>query len=638
MPPAWLGVPSLVALAACSSPQPAGGGPPGGDDAGSFRDSGNTADVPGGGTDSASPMDTSSPPPFDSGPPPNGCAPSWTVTPACGGTLSPTPPDFGPNVLVFDPTMSAAAIQGQLDTVDGMQDGAQFGAGRYAYFFKPGQYSADVRVGFYVQALGLGQSPDDVVITGAVRSKADWFGGNATLNFWRAAENLAVMPTQAIDSQVDVWAVSQGTSFRRMHVKGRVALSDGGNSSGGFIADSLVDAQIISGSQQQFFTRNTDWASWTTANWNMVFIGSGPPPGGAWPHPPITVTSATPLVREKPFLYVDAGGHYLVMVPYLKSGSQGPSWMSGTPPGSPVSIDTFYLARPAMDTAASLNAALGQGKNLMFTPGIYHLEAPVQIARAGTIVMGLGLATLVPDKGTPVLSVADVDGVTLSGLLLEAGTTSSPTLLQLGDAGSSQDHSKNPTAVFDIHCRIGGANPGTASSCFTIDSSDVLVDNTWLWRADHGAGVGWTSNQGKNGLVVNGNRVTVYGLFVEHFQEYQTLWNGENGSVYFYQSEMPYDPPSQSAWQAAPGKNGYASYKVADTVTTHQAEGLGVYSVFDNNVSADDGFEAPNAASATGVALHHMVIVSLRSGSINSIFNGTGGGVGNGNTFSWSAQ
>jgi hypothetical protein len=105
--------------------------------------------------------------------------------------------------------------------------------------------------------------------------------------------------------------------------------------------------------------------------------------------------------------------------------------------------------------------------------------------------------------------------------------------------------------------------------------------------------------------------------------------------VTFYQSEMPYDPPTQSAWQSAPGKNGYASYKVADTVTTHQAEGLGVYSVFNNPVSADDAFESP---TASGVALHHMVIVSLRSGSIASIVNGTGAGVGNGNMISWSAQ
>ena len=74
------------------------------------------------------------------------------------------------------------------------------------------------------RSLGLGQSPDDVTITGAVRAKADWLGNNnATCNFWRGAENLAVIPTSSIDSSVDVWAVSQGTHLRRVHVQGDVA-------------------------------------------------------------------------------------------------------------------------------------------------------------------------------------------------------------------------------------------------------------------------------------------------------------------------------------------------------------------------------------------------------------------------------
>ncbi len=133
------------------------------------------------------------------------------------------PPDFGPNVLIFDPSMSATAIQSQLDTVAAKQNantpqtpvgfgyGAEYSTSRYAYLFKPGQYTADVKIGYYVQALGLGRSPDDVTITGAVRSKADWRTddpGDALLNFWRGAENLAVVPTLAADARTDVWAVS----------------------------------------------------------------------------------------------------------------------------------------------------------------------------------------------------------------------------------------------------------------------------------------------------------------------------------------------------------------------------------------------------------------------------------------------
>ena len=563
------------------------------------------------------------------------CAPSWDVTPGCGGPASGAAPDFGPNVVVFDPSMAASDVQSRLDSIYGQQDAAQFGTGRYAVLFQPGDYAVDVKVGFYTQVLGLGRSPDDVAITGAVRSKADWLGNqNATCNFWRGAENLSVTPANGIDGDVDVWAVSQGTHLRRVHVKGDVHLDDGGWSSGGFIADSVIDGQLVSGSQQQFLTRNDD-QSWTGSNWNMVFLGNGTDPPGSWPSPPYTTTKATPVVREKPFLYLDSAGHSAVMVPSLKTASVGHSWGSGAPPGLPRSIDRFYLAKPGTDTAATMNAALAAGKDLMLTPGIYHLDASLSVSRPGTVVMGLGLATLIPDHGTAILAVADVDDVTLAGLLLEAGPTSSPALLEVGPSGSAANHAAAPTVLFDVHCRVGGADVGTASRCVTVNSSDVVIDDTWLWRADHGAGASWTGNPADNGLVVNGDRVTVYGLFVEHFQQYQTLWNGDGGAVYFYQSEMPYDPPDQGSWQESPGHDGYPSYKVADGVTSHQAEGLGVYSVFDNDVSAENAIETPAGA---GIAMHHMVTVSLAAGTIQHIVNGTGGTVGNGTMTAFSEE
>ena len=113
------------------------------------------------------------------------------------------------------------------------------------------------------------------------------------------------------------------------------------------------------------------------------------------------------------------------------------------------------------------------------------------------------------------------------------------------------------------------------------------------------------------------------------------MWNGNGGSVYFYQSEMPYDPPNQAAWMAAPNHNGYPSYKVADGVTSHHAFGLGVYSVFTNDVTAENAIESPVNA---GVEMQHMMSVSLASGSITHIFNGTGGSVGNGTMTSFSSN
>ena len=91
----------------------------------------------------------------------------------------------------------------------------------------------------------------------------------------------------------------------------------------------------------------------------------------------------------------------------------------------------------------------------------------------------------------------------------------------------------------------------------------MVLDDIWAWRADHGTGVGWTQNTADTGLVVNGDDVDATGLFVEHYQKYEVVWNGEHGSVIFFQNEMPYDVPSQAAWRSTPTTDGYAAFKVA---------------------------------------------------------------------------
>ena len=221
------------------------------------------------------------------------------------------------------------------------------------------------------------------------------------------------------------------------------------------------------------------------------------------------------------------------------------------------------------------------------------------------------------------MTIADVDGVKVGGILFEAGVSNSPTLFQIGEPGSAKSHAMDPVFVYDIFCRAGGAALGSATCMVTINSHDVVGDNFWLWRADHGQGVGWNSNKNANGLIVNGENVTLYGLFVEHCQQYQTLWNGDGGRVYFYQSEMPYDPPSQDAWRHG-DSNGYASYKVSDNVRTHEAWGLGVYCMFRNGpVVADNAIETPTAPT---IKMHHMIAVRLgrrSDGNINHVINGT---------------
>ncbi len=549
-----------------------------------------------------------------------------------------TDPDFGPNVFVFDPSMSMASIQGQLNTVFNRMEKNHFGNERYAYFFKPGAYNLDVQIGFYMSAIGLGQSPDNVTITGSVRTNANWFQGNATQNFWRGMENLSVVPT--LDGNKMVWAVSQATTMRRVHVKGSINLWDSAWnnawSSGGFIADSQIDNVINSGTQQQFLTRNTRLNNWQGQNWNMVFVGDEQAPSGTWPNQVYTVVDTTPVIREKPYLFVDDAGKFAVKVPSLRTNSKGTTWSSGTTPGAVLSIDQFHIARADRDTTATLNAALSAGKHLLITPGIYHLSGALQVNNPNTVILGMGLATLIPDYGTAAMNIADVDGVSVAGVLFDAGVTNSPVLITMGSAKNSVSHAANPSALFDVSCRVGGAAVGKATSCLTVNSNHVLLDNIWLWRADHGSGVGWDTNKSINGITVNGDNVSAYGLFVEHFEGYQTLWNGNGGRVYFYQSEIPYDVPNQASW-THDGVKGYASYKVANSVTSHDARGLGIYSVFWNPVILENAIEAPTSSN---VKFQHMITVFLGStggAAINHIINGTGNAVTNQNMVSKSS-
>jgi hypothetical protein len=531
-------------------------------------------------------------------------------------------PDFGANVLTFNPSMPAAAIQEQIDKVYEIQKSSEFGGARNALLFLPGTYNVDVPVGYYTQVLGLGASPDDVSITGGLH--AGPARGNAALvTFWRAAEGLRVTPSGGTMQ----WAVSQAVPFRRMHVGGNMVLhQNNGYASGGWMSDAVIDGNVASGPQQQWISRNTEFGSWKGANWNMVFVGVVNAPEGGWPTPPITKVAQTPIVREKPFLQVDGKGNYSVRVPSLRTNSSGVSWHTGSTPGKDIPIGRFYIARPGVDTAATINAQLAKGKDLLFTPGIYDLNDTIRVTRANTVVLGLGFATLAANHGAAAMSTADVDGIIIAGLFFDAGAANSPVLLEVGAEGSKARHAENPISLHDVFFRVGGAAVGRASVNLRINSSDTIVDHTWIWRADHGVNqsVGWKINTSANGLVVNGDNVTVYGLFVEHHQEFQVLWNGNGGRVYFYQCEIPYDPPDQASYTSAPGTNGWAAYKVADHVTSHEAWGLGVYSVFRNKgVVLTRAFEVPHNPN---VKFHDLITVCIGpNGEISNVIDDTGG-------------
>ncbi len=534
------------------------------------------------------------------------------------------PSIFGRHVLLFSPDMDMAVIQQSLNALHEQQANDEFSERRYALLFMPGDYDLDVTVDYYVQAAGLGQVPGDVRIKGAVQSISTTTNNRVTLMFWRSAENFQVRPRDA--NEPIYWAVSQAAPYRRMHIKGDLRLDLGGWASGGFLANSIVEGTAGLTSGQQWVTRNSELGEWVGGNWNRTFIGTTGTPAKTWPDAPTTIIDHTPAIRDKPFLVIDDADEFHVFVPSLVRGTRGVSWRGANETGKRIPIGDFHIAFPDKDSAASINSALADGKHLLFTPGIYALEQAIRVRRPGTVVMGMGFATLIPQAGEAVIVTDDVPGVTISSLMVDAGLQTSPVLIQIGDVNARQDHSNNPTLLHDVFCRVGGAVPGSADACLIVNSNHVIIDHTWLWRADHGAGAQWTVNRSKNGLVVNGDDVTVYGLFNEHFQEYQTVWNGERGRVYFYQSEIPYDPPSDEGWRAG-SSGGYASYKVAEHVQVHEVHGLGIYSFFGIHQDKNPDVRLKSAIEVPvrrGVHISHVSTFAGQSGGIDYPINKQG--------------
>ncbi|HEX6033992.1 MAG TPA: coagulation factor 5/8 type domain-containing protein, partial [Anaerolineales bacterium] len=464
----------------------------------------------------------------------------------------------------------------------------------------------------------------------------------ALVNFWRTLSNLSLninaLGQDGCRASANFWAVSQAVSMRRVKIGGgNLSLMDYCTAgpqfaSGGFIADSNLPF-VINGSQQQWLTRDSAIAGWSNGVWNQVFAGvEGAPSDASFPTPPYTTLETTPVSREKPYLFIDAQGNYNVHVPSAQTDTRGITWDSGMTPGQTLPLSSFFIAKPS-DSVQAINNQLARGNNLLLTPGIYSVGTSISVKRANTVVLGLGHATLTAVDGAVPLTVADVPGVIIAGVTIDAGTAESPVLLQVGkengNNGVPHVDPANPTTLSDVYFRVGGPHIGKADIALEVNSDYVLIDHTWVWRADHGIESisgdteRWNTNTGRNGVVINGDNVTATGLFVEHFQEYNTVWNGENGTTILYQNELPYDPPTQEDWMHD-GVEGWAGYKVGDEVMTHNLHGGGVY-VFNRNnpsIHTENGFEVPETP---GVQLRHIMTVNLSAGTIDHVVNGVGG-------------
>lgn len=575
-------------------------------------------------------------------------------------------PDLGRNVVVFDPSMPVADIQARVDQIHAQQVDAEMGTARWSLLFKPGRYGTaeqplQMRVGYYTEVAGLGASPTDVTIHGKIESYNRCLSDDpanpnciALVNFWRTLSNLTLDVDGAgqdgCRATANFWAVSQAVSLRRVNV-----LAEEGDpgfslmdyctagpqfASGGFIADSRF-GDVTNGSQQQWLTRNSEVRSWSNAVWNQVFAGVvGAPDDATFPDPPYTTLETTPVSREKPYLYVDGRGAWQVRVPSAAEGTRGISWADGLTPGRSIPLKDFYVAKPG-DSVTKINVQLAKGKHLLLTPGVYDVAGTIAAWRPGTVVLGMGHATLTSARGAVPLFVADVPGIVVAGVTIDAGPTKSPVLLKVGldsrlDVDWGSRSRRDPITLSDVYFRVGGPHLGSTDVAMEINADDVLIDHTWVWRADHGVegfteGVNgdtqrWRTNIGRTGVVVNGDDVTATGLFVEHFQQHNTVWNGERGRVVLYQNELPYDPPTQADWTEPDGTLGWAGYKVGDRVRTHELWGGGVYVFNQNNPSivTENGFEVPQRP---GVVLNHVMTVNLSAGTVRHVVNGVGGQV-----------
>ena len=574
---------------------------------------------------------------------------------------APAAPSFGSSVHVFNPARDQSSIQAELDEISGAQVHNEFGSRRDAVLFEPGTYgSADnpliFQVGYYTSVAGLGQSPGDVVINGEIEvfnsvcsGTGTNFGCFALTNFWRSLSNLTINVTRSkspsyvpappdpggpfCEQSNEIWAVSQASPIRRLAVNGFTTFMDycgpKAFASGGFVADSRLGV-VLNGSQQQWVTRNSKIDFWINGVWNQVFSGVVGAPAECFTCGNHYTTLATsPVTREAPYLYLDSTGSYNVFVPSVQYNSGGTTWASGLTPGSSIPIDQFFIATPA-DSVAAINTAIQRGKSLILTPGVYQLDQTIEVTRPDTIVLGLGFPTFVPQNGIVSMDVARAKGMLISGVMFDAGTSSSPVLLRVGSGHArSDDEASDPSGLYDVFFRIGGVALGKASTALVVNSNNVILDDLWAWRADHGNGVGWTANTADTGVIVNGDNVTAYGLFVEHFQKHEVIWNGNGGTDVFFQNEMPYDVPSQAAWMEAPGVDGWAAFKVGDNVTSFHGYGMGAYSFFNRglNIYAANAFEAP--ATLPAGSLHDLLTIFLDpvngKGGILNVINGIGG-------------
>ena len=478
-------------------------------------------------------------------------------------------PDFGPNVLLFDPAQPG--MQERIDAVFKQQERAQFGRGRHALLFKPGSYDLDVPVGFYTHVAGLGTLPSDVTIRGQVWTDAAWMNRNATCNFWRTVENLTVVPTNG----VNVWAVSQAAPLRRTHIRGDLHFWSGGWSSGGFMADCRIDGTVQGRQPATMVLAQQRMERLARRQLEHGVPGLRNPPPGDWPEPAVTRIDqysarprealsrdrTRPLVRESA---AAAAGADL---------RRELGWTDAQ--ATAVPIESFHLAKAGTDTAATHQRRLARGRNICSSPpGSMRSTTPSWFPRPNTVVFGLGFPSLVPDDrqngaarrnrrrrrreraGGRCQQHGDGDAgaIRSAGSAAWAGrkirlacTTSSAAWVATAPARRKPWSQSTP-----ITSSATTSGSGAQITALTSVGRRTPATPACASRATTSPFTGCSSNTPRS--IRHSGTVIAAGFTSTR-------------------ARCPTIRPSQEAWRSADG-DGFASYKVGDQVKTHDAWGL----------------------------------------------------------------
>lgn len=493
-----------------------------------------------------------------------------------------------------------------------------FGNHRYAVLFQPGVYDSDlsIPVGAYTSIMGLGETPSDTMISAVSCQES-----GSLQTFWRSLENVHIAADEIY------WASDRACPLRRVHLDGNLYLSKEDPASGGFIADSVIAARIDGGLQRQYLFRNCEMGSFDGGLWNFVFVGCQ-----GVPEPTcvsckeltqeiksITAVPSTPLIAEKPYITC-IEGEYFLSIPQLQFEKSGSS-ESDSPEVMLLDFSHVYVTAPT-DGVNEINEKIADPdvEAIVLSPSIYQLDGTIVIDRENFTFLGIGFPTLVAATEEPCL-VIKAEGVRVGGIILQAGSQALETktlLTWLGDNTSG--------FLYDCFARSGRFEEEDFSfngvdTFIQIDSSHVVCDNLWLWRADSDA-IDSAVNHGDNlvnqALIVNGDNVVVYGLSAEHTLQDLVQWNGSNGQCYFFHAELPCD-----ATQAYLSPHPYVAYRLGNQAAPHQAFGLGIYSNFYNpQITVQNGIKTP---IDTQIEFTNSMTRYLdHYGGIRSVINGQG--------------